>query len=162
MKKCSKCLLDKDESSFSKKRNGLQPFCKECNNEYHRQHYRNNKKSYFEKAKRNDEKYHNVNIGRRLDYFLEHPCVDCGESNPLVLDFDHRDRTTKLNNVSTMIHSKRVNWSSVMTEIEKCDVRCANCHRIKTLSGGKMDMMIKERLKKKIINEYDCGFESRR
>jgi hypothetical protein len=56
-------------------------------------------------------------------------CADCGERDPVVLEFDHRDG--KRGNVSTMTQ-----WASLQTlrsEIEKCDVRCVNCHRRRTL-----------------------------
>jgi hypothetical protein len=59
------------------------------------------------------------------------PCRDCGERDPVVLDFDHR--ADKRGNVSTM-----ATWASLATlgeEISKCDVRCANCHRRRTLAG---------------------------
>lgn len=63
-------------------------------------------------------------------YLGTHPCVECGEADPLVLEFDHielrgpNDRTvSSLTNVSM----KRL-WE----EIEKCQVLCANCHTRKT------------------------------
>ncbi len=56
-------------------------------------------------------------------------CKDCGESNPIVLDFDHiRD---KKYNVSRMIHDG-FSWKAISKEIQKCEVVCANCHRIRT------------------------------
>lgn len=58
----------------------------------------------------------------------EHPCVDCGESDPIVLEFDHlRD---KIDNVSSLIQSS--SETVLLNEIEKCEIRCANCHRRKT------------------------------
>lgn len=60
------------------------------------------------------------------------PCVDCGQSYPwYVMDLDHRDRSTKRHMVSAMI-SNSYSLQRLLVEIEKCDVRCANCHRIKT------------------------------
>jgi hypothetical protein len=56
-------------------------------------------------------------------------CVDCGVKNHIVLDFDHlRD---KKYNISRMIHDG-FSWKAIMKEIEKCEVVCANCHRIRT------------------------------
>lgn len=56
-------------------------------------------------------------------------CTDCGESNHIVLDFDHiRD---KKYNVSRMIHDG-FSWAAIKKEIAKCEVVCANCHRIRT------------------------------
>lgn len=63
-------------------------------------------------------------------YLCNHPCVDCGESDPVVLEFDHV-RGVKLNNVSNLI-SGMGKFHQLMDEISKCDVRCANCHRKKT------------------------------
>lgn len=54
------------------------------------------------------------------------PCMDCNiQYNPWVMDFDHRDQSNKLGIVSKMRNS----ISSLLTEIEKCDVVCSNCHR---------------------------------
>jgi len=62
---------------------------------------------------------------------LNSPCVDCeGTFPPCAMDFDHV-RGTKKYNVSKMV-AKRMSLDKILKEIEKCDVRCANCHRIKT------------------------------
>ena len=56
-------------------------------------------------------------------------CVDCGENNHIVLDFDHlRD---KKYNISQMVH-EGFSWVAIMKEVAKCEVVCANCHRIRT------------------------------
>jgi len=60
-----------------------------------------------------------------------HPCVDCGEPDPVVLDFAHRDRKTKIDNISDMVR-KGVSLAKIKDEISKCDCRCANCHRRRT------------------------------
>lgn len=62
-------------------------------------------------------------------YLLEHPCVDCGNSDILVLEFDHV-RGTKKDNLNILM--RKSNLESVKEEIAKCDVRCVNCHRKKT------------------------------
>ena len=70
-------------------------------------------------------------ITRRLrwEYLLAHPCVDCGEQDPLVLEFDHR--SGKRAGISALM-GDHATWPTVMGEIEKCDVRCANCHKQRT------------------------------
>ena len=65
-----------------------------------------------------------------LDYLIKHSCIDCGESDPIVLEFDHV-RGTKLDCVSVMI-SKNFKIDIIKKEIAKCNVRCANCHKRKT------------------------------
>jgi hypothetical protein len=68
-------------------------------------------------------------------YLLEHPCVDCGEDDIRVLDFDHPPGVDKVADVSLML-MRLVPWPRVLAEIEKCDVRCANCHRRRTAERG--------------------------
>lgn len=58
-------------------------------------------------------------------------CADCGYSaHPRALDFDHIG-TDKLYDVGRMLHN-RTAWDRVLAEIAKCEVVCANCHRIRT------------------------------
>ena len=56
---------------------------------------------------------------------------DCGEVDPTVLVFDHRDPTEKFKDVGKMIHNGS-SLENVQREISKCDVRCANCHSRRT------------------------------
>ena len=57
-------------------------------------------------------------------------CVDCGETNPVVLDFDHV-RGKKLKCISDMMRGA-YGIKSIQKEIDKCEVRCSNCHRLAT------------------------------
>ncbi len=75
-------------------------------------------------AKRNLE-----NTIRFIEYLKEHPCA-CGETDPLVLDFDHDDPTTKRIEVSKLRYNSK--WETILKEIVKCTIRCANCHRRRT------------------------------
>ncbi|HEY8731110.1 MAG TPA: hypothetical protein VIN69_03915 [Candidatus Limnocylindria bacterium] len=85
-----------------------------------------------------------ANRMRLLAYLLEHPCVDCGEPNLVVLDFDHlRDKRWSI----TYMVSGGFPWSTIETEIAKCQVRCANCHRIKTArERGFYDLKVRGKL----------------
>jgi len=62
-----------------------------------------------------------------IEYFAKHPCVDCGERDPVVLEFDHLDPDTKAFNIGASLSYRR--WQSILDEIEKCEVVCRNCHR---------------------------------
>jgi hypothetical protein len=64
------------------------------------------------------------------EYLLSHPCVDCGLLDPLVMEFDHV-RGRKRSAVSTLV-SAAASIIVIQTEIAKCVVRCANCHRRRT------------------------------
>lgn len=72
---------------------------------------------------------------RIFDYLAEHPCVDCGENDVVVLQFDHC-RGTKVCCVGAAV-SRGWSWPKIVVEIEKCEVRCANCHmRMTALRAG--------------------------
>lgn len=67
-----------------------------------------------------------------LEYLMTHPCVDCGESAPVVLEFDHV-KGNKVSSISAMVSAGRA-IAVIQAEISKCEVRCANCHRAKTVT----------------------------
>lgn len=98
--------------------------------EYQKKHYQKNKKAYKEKAKaynRNQRKWGRDFITRVKRMY---GCVDCGVSNPIILEFDHV-RGSKVNNIADMVNQS-YSLTTIKEEIRKCEVRCANCHRIKT------------------------------
>lgn len=66
-----------------------------------------------------------------FEYLKTHPCIDCGESDPVVLDLDHRDPSQKAGSIADMVNRVHSSIATITAEIEKCDVRCANCHRRK-------------------------------
>lgn len=70
-------------------------------------------------------------VARLLKWYRDryrryHPCVDCGCTDRIVLEFDHREPTEKTGEVGTMRSLK-----SLVAEIAKCDIRCSGCHRRK-------------------------------
>jgi hypothetical protein len=75
---------------------------------------------------------------RLLDQLRDRPCGDCGGSlPPCAMDFDHRDPAQKRYTVTRMIG--RAGTTRILEEIAKCDIVCANCHRLRTFrrrSGG--------------------------
>ena len=78
------------------------------------------------------QKRHRVKVRKLLLEFLSSKtCIDCGENDPIVLEFDHRNPNKKFKQISDML-SGHYSWQSVLKEIRKCKVRCANCHRRKT------------------------------
>lgn len=70
-----------------------------------------------------------------LEYKATHPCVDCGEADPVVLEFDHRNPAEKCFNISGAVAWIRT-LDALEREIAKCEVRCANCRRRKTKASG--------------------------
>jgi hypothetical protein len=130
---CTGCKLVKPNSEFGFKDRTLgkrRSRCLACTRAYARRHYKLNRPKYLKKARRNRRRTFAHAHQRIRDYLTSHPCVDCGETDLLLLDFDHKDPALKIDEVSRLV--RRRPWSAVLSEIAKCDVRCANCHRRKT------------------------------
>lgn len=134
MKQCNKCKNNKSLSEFpwkNKKTGRLHSKCKKCVSADSRLWYSHNKTKHKKNVEQNNQKYRSINRKYVWEYLLVHPCVNCGEKNPIVLEFDHIDPLSKIDCVSNMVHST-CSLKSLKEEIIKCEVRCANCHRIKT------------------------------
>lgn len=133
MKTCSKCGKQKPLKDFPKnktKADGLAYNCKVCQREYIRNHYQKNTDYYLEKSRRRNKKIKLENGTKIIKHLQQHPCIDCGETDPVFLDFDHV-RGEKEMSISSMV-SRHWSWIKIQKEIEKCDVRCVKCHRLKT------------------------------
>lgn len=84
--------------------------------------YRSHQKNSFARRKERTDKLN--------AYKLSKGCIDCGYAeNPVALDFDHRDPEQKIRKIAEM---RNYSWKRILAELDKCDIRCANCHRIKT------------------------------
>lgn len=134
MKKCTKCKIEKEEKEFSllyprKSSIKLRPDCKDCKRKKNRASIKDLEK-YKERLKKVKEESLRKSKEFIENYLYNHPCVDCGISDIRVLDFDHIIGNKK-DNVSNLKWAGARIWK-LEKEIEKCEVRCANCHRIKT------------------------------
>jgi hypothetical protein len=78
----------------------------------------------------NQTRYRARNRSLLAEYLIGKSCVDCGLSEPVVLEFDHV-RGDKEWDLSDMVYAGMA-WSRISAELDKCDIRCANCHRRKT------------------------------
>ena len=161
MKKCATCKVTKYHNDFTRakaQKDGFSVYCRVCSREKNRDSYY----KYHEKRIASAKAYKANNIekaralGRRavarsrlrlvthiMEYLSAHPCVDCGETDPIILEFDHV-RGKKLGNVSVI--ATKGSMKNLVAEIAKCEIRCANCHRRKTLRGSYKDIL-------RVINE---------
>src|SRR5215472_1161757 len=106
MRTCPRCgrSLPPAEFNFKVRRTGRrQVYCRGCSRELIRDHYRRNVGYYVAKARARNAITRQAFHDRILAYLAEHPCVDCGQADPVVLDFDHVDRATKSRDVATMM-----------------------------------------------------------
>ena len=124
-KRCGRCKQVKPETEFNRLRDGRQHWCRDCFREYFRARGDLHRKQALDaKTKR---------IARDRTYvakYLEaHPCIDCGEGDTRVLDFDHLGEKT-----ATVMRLARdeVGLARLSGEIQRCEVRCVNCHRRRT------------------------------
>jgi hypothetical protein len=129
MKTCTGCSTEKDSGEFNKRKDsksGLSSRCKTC--------LKGDRKKYghykdISNARRRRNK--SLNRDKYQDFLLTQSCKDCSEDNPVVLEFDHTNPSIKSYNVSQMVHDN-MTWNSIKKEIDKCEVVCANCHKIRT------------------------------
>src|SRR5690554_5037442 len=128
MKVCSKCGVEKTLDAYNryaKSKDGRQPQCREC----HKARYKDNKESHLQAIYRNKKervKKHRLLI---LEMF-KNGCLDCSESDPRCLEFDHV-RGEKKGEVTVLL-SSGYSWEVIQEEIDKCDIVCANCHKKRT------------------------------
>lgn len=126
---CSKCQTEKPIEEF-RLRNRFtqrrQSYCNDCGSEMGKAWYERNKDYQKANAKKHTTVYRDTIREYLWNYLLSHPCAECGESDPIVLEFHH-------------LHSKDMAISEMVTritsvgkleeELKKTQVLCSNCHR---------------------------------
>lgn len=130
-KRCSTCQVVRPLTDFNLYRaapDGRQPRCRSCSKSW----YAANRDSHRANVRARNIRVRAENRERIGDYLLDHPCVDCGERDIRVLEFDHEDPAQKSLEV-VRLADLGLAWSRILAEIEKCSVRCANCHRRRTM-----------------------------
>ncbi len=135
MRRCGRCKRKKpaEEFAWRRKAKGQRDnYCRPCRAAYKQEHYAANRRRYIEQA----SVRRTASVLARTEFLVaflrEHPCVDCGEGDPVVLEFDHLGE--KEFSISKGLRSR--NWQSVLDEMAKCEVVCANCHRRRTARRG--------------------------
>lgn len=135
MRRCGRCKQKKPVGDFAWRRKAKgqrDNYCRPCRAEYKQEHYAANRQRYIDAARKRKQALVAERIAYLVAYFREHPCVDCGETDPIVLEFDHlRD---KVFGIGAGWRDRA--WQAVLDEIAKCDVVCANCHRRRTAKRG--------------------------
>lgn len=129
-RQCSICAARLEEASFNwrdKARGIRHKYCIDCQRRLSKAHYEKNKHKYLLRNEANNKRQRESLQAKVLAYLRKSQCVDCGESDPIVLEFDHV-RGEKDREIARMI-SNKVSWRKIEVEISKCEIRCANCHR---------------------------------
>ena len=135
MRRCGRCgeLKTADEFAWRRKARGQRDnYCRPCRAAYKQEHYSLNRERYIEAAVLRRTALAAERATFLVEYFASHPCVDCGESDPVVLEFDHLG--DKSFNIAKGLRDR--SWDALIDEIAKCEVVCANCHRRRTAVRG--------------------------
>jgi hypothetical protein len=133
-KRCDHCKQEKDITEFNWKFKALgirHDTCRECMKWF--------AKRYF-KGSAHDEHLRNVKERKKAarifareyvwNYLTTHPCEQCGESDPRVLEFHHVGEKEKT--ISHMV-GEGYAVERIQQELDKCQVLCSNCHRKLTM-----------------------------
>ncbi len=128
---CVRCGEPKGILQFSWKIKGVRrhSHCRSCQSKVSKGWYKKHKRRHIKNVRKNSHKYDEQSHLFICDYLNTHPCVDCGETDIVVLEFDHQDN--KIAAVSKMLGAY-ASLKAIKTEVAKCEVRCANCHRRRT------------------------------
>jgi len=105
----------------------LQPYCKTCNNEYHKAYYRKDKVNYKKKVLSRKLELRKI-IRTFLIEYAKNGCSECNEKDFRCLDFDHLDPKKKKYEISQMVN-EGYSVQKVKAELKKCRIICSNCHR---------------------------------
>lgn len=137
MKQCNRCGGVKPLDAFHKRADRPDKYrsiCKDCRKAADKENYAGNRNNRIQQM----AEYSSARIKAARDfvygYLKTHPCVDCGESDIIVLEFDHV-RGDKIDSIAKMVARHR-SLDVIQEEIGKCEVRCANCHRRVTAARG--------------------------
>lgn len=136
MKKCCSCedLKPLEEyHRYTRSKDGRGAMCKSCTKQRNASYYKNTPEKNGARRAAASRLIEEAQVFV-FNYLLENPCVDCGETDPVVLEFDHVSGEKSMA-VSVMV-CRGTSIRKISEEISKCNVRCANCHRKATAQRG--------------------------
>jgi hypothetical protein len=128
-KSCTKCFIEKPIEEFPWKNRLLDKrhaVCKEYTAQRSKRLYSENKQDQIDRVRINKQRYRQIARDFAWEYLSTHPCSQCGESDPIVLEFHHVGG--KDTEVSRLI-SNGASVDVIKAEVIRCVVLCASCHR---------------------------------
>lgn len=145
-KVCTKCKRELPFDDFrwkNKSQNLKHSQCKECQKAQEKQHYQNSKeRQQSVKSTAVFQKERNIML---VEQVKGCGCKKCGEKRSYVLDFHHINAEDKINVIAHMIKSS--GEKTLIEELAKCDVLCANCHREFHFLNQKEDLLYEDWIK---------------
>jgi hypothetical protein len=144
IKWCRGCGANQPINSFnwkSKERGIRQNVCRVCSREPSRMYYERDRAKHIARVALNNARYRTRNRHNLRELLAAAACSDCGIADFCILEFDHREASLKLDDVSHLL-AKAISWSALLAEIQKCDIVCANCHRRRTAARAGWSKLI--------------------
>ena len=127
-------MCTKNESDFNKnktKEDGLNTLCRECSKKRSKRYYSENQEHHCKVVRKRNVKRQKEAKDYIMSVFSGKKCMDCSTTDIRVFEFDHV-HGKKFKHVSIMV-SQGYSIEVIQKEIDKCEIVCANCHRIRTL-----------------------------
>lgn len=138
MKVCTVCGKFKPETDYyfkNKYANKLHSQCKVCYSEkrklFWEDHYGKYGNGYRKRAMERNKKLKTQTKKLLLSHLANKSCEDCGNDDIRVLEFHHLDPSSKAFSIAKGM-ANTYSWVKILREIDKCQILCANCHKIKT------------------------------
>lgn len=128
--------------------------CRSCNREYQRKWFHDNKDTQLRRVKSNSKISRERNREWLFLYLKDHPCIVCGEPDPIVLQFDHLDPKQKSYTIANMLMGYSL--ETIRREVDKCQVLCANCHSRRT--AAQFDWYNYQRMKTTFEHQIACEY----
>ena len=133
MKICTLCNREQEDNEFrfrNKAKGSRSPWCKSCFSQYEKKLWRESETR--RKSNINSNRIRRLRNQQYLwEYLANHGCETCGESDPVVLQFDHINKNEKVIGISHAVSSS-YSLDAIKKEMAKCRVLCANCHMRRT------------------------------
>jgi hypothetical protein len=127
VKRCGRCRTDKPVAEFHRRRGALQTWCKSCRREYDADYWL---RTWVDRIQM--RKVHRRELVEWYRGLKGAPCVDCGTSfHHAAMHWDHLPGCPKLREVSYMV-LRGFRRETILEEISKCELVCANCHAVRT------------------------------
>lgn len=139
MKTCTICKIEKNLLDFNKnktRKDGLNNICKDCSRKRSKQYYNDMNQIHKKNVLLRNKNNRKVLQEHILNLLNNSQCKDCGNKDIRVLEFDHLPEFKKENNISKLVAQSN-SLKKLKSEIDKCEIVCSNCHKIRTYSRNK-------------------------
>ena len=131
MATCARCKQMLAVSEFHLGPRKRDSYCRPCRRSYEREHYAKNREKYKKKRLKNSRKQRERNRSFVNSQKRGKPCLDCGGVFHFsCMEYDHVSGD-KVKCINSMVQSA-FSIKMIKAEMDKCELVCANCHRVRT------------------------------